>query len=67
MPRILSPQRSNVLEYDSPELTSTVKQQVEEILEEAQPQRQVRAPSLKTAPAQWGYSVPFAGVRYYSF
>ena len=67
MTPILSPQRSNVPESDSPELTSTVKQQVSDILEEAQPQRQTRAPSRKTAPAQWGYSVPFAGVRYYSF
>ena len=67
MPQIVTPKRNPTPEYASPELNPTVKQQVADILEDAQPERQTPAPSPKARPAGWGYSVPCAGVRYYSF
>jgi hypothetical protein len=65
--QILLPNQNQTPEFDSPELNPTVKQQVADILEEAEPKPQDQSPSHQAAPAQWGYRVPCAGVRYYSF
>lgn len=67
MAKILLPTQHNALESDTAELNATVKQQVADILEEVESEHPVRSPSHKAEPAQWGYRVPFAGVRYYSF
>jgi hypothetical protein len=65
--QILLPNQNQTPESDSPELNPTVKQQVADILEEVESEGQVQSPSHQAAPAQWGYRVPCAGVRYYSF
>lgn len=46
---------------DGPE--STLTQELESIVEEAEQVQEVEQPKAR----QWYYSVPFAGVRYYSF
>jgi hypothetical protein len=65
--QILLPNQNQTPESDSSELNPTVKQQVADILEEAGPKPQDQSPSHQAAPTQWGYRVPYAGVRYYSF
>ena len=59
--------RSLAPESTLPRLNATVEQQVVDILEEVKPERQAQSPSQRVKPAQWGYGVPFAGVRYYSY
>jgi hypothetical protein len=50
-------------EGSSEELNATVSQQVADIFEEAEQ----RPETEDTRIAQWSYSVPFAGVRYYRY
>jgi len=63
MAEIALPVRVPETEIDSPELNATVKQQVADILEEAVPEPQAQ----QSPPERWGYTVPCAGVRYYSY
>lgn len=65
MAQILLPIQIQTPELHSPELNPTVKQQVADILEDAVPERPRQSRLVRTA--QWHYTVPFAGVRYYSY
>lgn len=65
MANILLSTQTPTPELLSSELNSTVKQQVADILEEAVPERPRQTQRVRAA--QWGYTVPFAGVRYYSY
>ena len=65
--KILLHNQSDAPESISPELNPTVKQQVADILQEVESEDTNQSPSHQAQPAQWGYRVPCAGVRYYSF
>ncbi len=71
MANIATPQRVQTPESDSPELDARVAQQVADILEADLTPLKEAAPARRgfreSRPARWGYTVPFAGVRYYSF
>jgi hypothetical protein len=56
-------EKVQVVEDPSQELNSTALQQVRDILEESEKAREPQEPKT----TYWSYSVPFAGVRYYSY
>jgi hypothetical protein len=67
MASIASHQRTITPESESPELNARVAQQVADILEAGLADRRKAAPQRRSRTIQWGYSVPCAGVRYYTF
>ena len=56
-------EKVQVVESPSNELNATAVQQVADILEEAEKVEEVKEPKAN----YWYYSMPFAGVRYYSY
>ena len=58
-----SKKKAQVLENPSQKLNATALQQVTDILEESEKVAETRNPATN----HWFYSMPFAGVRYYSY
>jgi hypothetical protein len=56
-------EKVQVVEDPSRELNSKALQQVTDILEESEKTKETQ----ETKANYWSYSVPFAGVRYYSY